>query len=50
MKDTNYQKSGDIERLLLRIVQISLVIDAVENILREKGMIPYDLEKVTATD
>lgn len=50
MKESNPQTLGDIERLLLRIVQISVVIDAVENILREKGMMPYDLEKVTTTD
>lgn len=50
MKNSNRETLDDIEGLLLRIVQISLVIDAVENILREKGMMPYDLQKVTATD
>lgn len=49
MKDINHQKSGDIEQLMLRIVNISMIIEAVENMLREKGMIPYDLETVTAT-
>ena len=50
MKNSNRETLDDIEGLLLRIVQISSIIDAVENILRNKGMMPYDLENITATD
>jgi hypothetical protein len=49
MKHNNHQKSGDIEQLMLRIVNISVIIETVENMLREKGKIPYDLETITAT-
>lgn len=50
MKDSNHQKSHDIEQLMLRILNISMLLETVENMHREKGlMIPYDMETVTVT-
>lgn len=46
MKNGIHQKSGDIEQLMLRIINISMIIETVENKLRERGEIPYDLETV----
>jgi hypothetical protein len=44
------QTTADIERLIVRIVNLSLDIDAVENLLREKGKMPYDFEAILVTD
>ena len=46
MVDSNAKKLGNIERLVIRIVNKNIVIESIENLLREKGMIPYDLEDI----
>ncbi len=50
MVDSNAKKLGNLERLIIRIVNINQHIKSVENLLTEKGVIPYDLEKITTTD
>lgn len=39
----------NVEQLILSIVNISMKIESVEEMLKEKGMVPYDLEKITVT-
>jgi len=42
-------KNLNVEQLMLAIVRISLKIEAIENLLKERDKIPYDLEGITVT-
>jgi len=51
MKDINHTESDDIEQLILRIVNISLIIESIEKELKKQGVPAYDLnELVTDVD
>lgn len=50
MDDIKANPLGDIEQLIICIKNISEIIKAVEKLLKEKGMIPYDVEKITTDD
>lgn len=39
----------NVEQLMLRIINISIEIEAVEKLLKENHKIPYDLEEITVT-
>jgi hypothetical protein len=46
MKETKVENMN-VEQLILAMLNISLIIEKVENLLKEKGEIPYDLESIT---
>ena len=42
-------KNRNVEQLMVAIINISLEIEAVENLLKEKDKMPYDLEGITVS-
>lgn len=48
MKETKVENMN-VEQLILAMLNISLIIEKTENLLKEKGEMPYDLEGITVT-